>query len=305
MHKLEKREKMHKQYNTVLNWVIICILALTWGSSFVLMKKGLMAFKPDQVAALRICLTSIVLFPLAIFHLKKINFSTFIKITISGLLGSGIPAFFYTAALQHLDSGIGGVLNTLTPLWALVLGILIFKDRPSKQQIIGIVIGFFGAVILILFKKSGVNFENLEYAFLILIATFCYGLNLNVLKNYLQGVSPVTITSIAFMCIGPIAALYLFSTNFEYVLLHHPKAMQSLFYIIVLAVGGTALATVVFYYLIQKTDALFASVTTYFIPVVAVLWAIVAHEPVGWSHAVGLLSILFGVYLVNIKKQTK
>jgi drug/metabolite transporter (DMT)-like permease len=284
-----------------LHWLVVAALAFTWGSSFLFMKKGLEVFMPFQVAASRISITFLALLPLTIIYLRKVPKHLLKYIAFSGFLGSGFPAFFFATALTKLDSSVGGVLNTLTPVWAITIGIIIFKDRPSFQQIVGIVIGFFGACAIILFNSKKIDFSNLEYASLTIVATFCYGLNINLLKKYLNGVNPLHIAAISFLFIGPFAILYLLNTPFIDQIVQHPKGWQSLGYLTLLGVFGTALASIVFYYLIQKTSTLFAATTTYFIPLVAVLWGILAGEKVGIYHFIGLALILFGVFLVNFK----
>ena len=286
------------------HWIIVVLLALTWGSSFILMKKSLIGLLPFQVAALRIAITSIALLPFTILNFRKVERSKIKYIVLSGLMGSGIPAFFFATAQMHLNSSLAGVLNSLTPVWALFLGMLFFKLKTSFKQIVGILLGFCGAASLVVFghHNNSLNSE-ISYAFLIVIATFCYGLNLNILRTYLVGINPLSIASLSFFFIGIPACIYLvgFTDLFERINTN-PATLPSLAYISILGIVGTATASIVFYYLVQKTSTLFGAVTTYFIPVVAVGWGFFDNEPITIVHFIGLGLILFGVWMVTRKK---
>ncbi len=292
----------NKSPNFVLvNWLIVIALALTWGSSFILIKRSLVGLQQIQVACLRISITMLVLLPFTLYHFRYIPLKKIPILTLSGLLGSGIPAFLFAAAQQHLDSSVAGVLNALTPVWALVLGIIIFKLPTTIAQVIGILLGFVGAVCLVLVKGFKFDMAHLQYVFYILLATACYGANLNILRKYLKELAPLQIASVAFLIIGIPALVILFNTDFIFRITHSDKALTSLGYVSILALLGTATASIVFYMLVQRTSTLFGAITTYFIPVVAVLWGVIDGEPIGWIHAVGLSLILAGVYMATRK----
>ncbi len=259
----------------------------------------MMGFSHNQVAALRISITMLVLLPFAFIHFHKIPKSKLKYVVLSGFLGSGIPAFLFTAAQTRLDSSMAGVLNTLTPVWALFIAMFFFKMKAKAMQIMGIVIGFVGAVSLIIFHKGGVDNKNLPYASLIVVATFMYGMNLNLLRNYLKEIHPLHLASVAFVIIGILSTAYLLTTDFLARINHEPAARQAIIYVIILAVAGTGLASIVFYYLAQRTSTLFAAITTYFIPVVAVGWGALIGESVGIMHLLGLALILLGVFMVT------
>jgi drug/metabolite transporter (DMT)-like permease len=285
----------------LINWLIVAALALTWGSSFILIKRSLVGLQFIQVACLRISVTMVVLLPFTLFHIRKIPIKKIPILTLSGLLGSGIPAFLFASAQQHLDSSVAGVLNALTPVWALVLGIVIFKIPTTLTQILGILLGFAGAVSLILSKGVTLDREHIQYIVYLLIATACYGANLNILRKYLQDLEPVQIASVAFFIIGIPALIILFNTDFVSRIATMPEARTSLMYVSLLGLLGTAAASIVFYILIQRTSTLFGAITTYFIPVVAVAWGVIDSEPISYVHAIGLLLILAGVYLATRK----
>jgi drug/metabolite transporter (DMT)-like permease len=284
--------------------MVVALLALTWGSSFILMKRSLVGLLPFQVASLRISITALVLLPFSIACFRKVDPKNFKYIIFSGLMGSGIPAFFFATAQMHLSSSLSGVLNALTPVWAMFIGIVVFKTKTTKFQFAGILVGFLGAVSLVIFghHTNGINSE-IHYALFIVIATFCYGMNLNILRNYLTGINPIHLAALSFFFIGIPASIYVLGfTDLLTRINTNPETATSLIYITILAVVGTAIASVVFYTLVQKTSTLFGAVTTYFIPVVAVMWGAIDGEQITYIHFIGLGLILFGVWMVTRKK---
>lgn len=285
-----------------LNWVILIALALTWGSSFILMKRGLDVFSSDEVAALRIMIAFLFLSPLIFRHVKKPLLKHWKGFLGMGMLGNFIPAFLFTKAETGISSSLTGMLNSLTPLFTLLLGVLLFKTKTKLVNAIGIMIGFAGAIGLLLAGKSEDMDNNLLFGLYVVIATICYALSVNIIKKDLGEVNSVTATVWAMMFIGPFAIVYLFGfTDFITDLRVNPAAYTSLGYVCILAVFGTALSVIVFNVLIRNTNALFASSVTYLIPVVAMGWGIADGESVQLLHFVWIAFILLGVYLVNKK----
>jgi drug/metabolite transporter (DMT)-like permease len=264
------------------------------------MKKGLISFSPAEVAGIRILSASVFLLPVALRNLQNIRKKQWHYLFISGFFGSLIPAFLFPLAQTHIDSGITGILNALTPLFTVLLGAIFFKAKFNFRIVSGIIIGFLGSVILIIASNAGnITMINL-FAFLIIIATLFYGLNVNVIKYFLGDIRPVVIASISMMLIGPFAFLYLilFSDLWSN-LLNHPEGPLSLFYIILLGVLGTATAMILFNKLIKITNIVFASSVTYLIPIIAVIWGIIDGESLGLIHYAGMAAIISGVLVAN------
>ena len=286
----------------VLNWIILIALALTWGSSFILMKRGLDVYSSDEVAALRILIAFLFLSPLVFKHVKRPLLKHWKGFLGMGLIGNFIPAFLFTKAETGISSSLTGMLNSLTPLFTLLLGVLLFKIKTKFINVIGILIGFFGAIGLLMVGKSEDMDNNLLFGFYVLLATICYALSVNIIKKELNEVNSITATVWAMMFIGPMAGIYLFGfTDFTSRLVMKPLAYNSLGYIVILAVFGTALSVMAFNKLIRSTNALFASSVTYLIPVVAMCWGIMDGENVQVLHFLWIGLILLGVYLVNKK----
>lgn len=287
------------QYKHVL---LLILLAFIWGSSFILMKKGLAVYSFAQVSCMRMFFTMLTLLPFALKNLSKIAKTDYKFLILSGIIGAAIPSFLFTFAQSHLNSSSAGILNALSPLFTLILGILFFKLPFKLHQTIGIVVGFIGAILLITSKPalSTIN-SDLRYGWFIVVATFCYAININIVKHYCQHISTIAISSISFLFIGILAGIYLFSSNYL-ALTYNNNGLNATLYIIILAVFGTALASLIYNYLIKQTTTLFAATVTYLMPIIALMWGFFDGEQITWSYFISLIIILFGVYFANFKK---
>jgi drug/metabolite transporter (DMT)-like permease len=291
---------------SALSWIIFIALALTWGSSFILMKRGMDAFSSSQVAALRIGMAFLFLLPLAVKHYSKELWSNWKAAAAMGIFGNLIPAFLFTKAETMISSALTGMLNSLTPLFTLVTGLVMFRLRVSWLQICGIVIGLVSTMYLLLIGGQ-VN-DSLSNALtgggLVILATVGYGFSVNIIKSKLSHLNAVGATLLAMSIIGPFAITYLFTTDFIDVMQAHPKAWSSLGYVAILAILGTALSVIVYNILIRDAGVLFAASVTYAIPIVAMMWGLFDGEYVTWMHALLILGILSGVWMVNKKNNS-
>lgn len=282
---------------TTQNWIVLIFLSLVWGSSFILMKKALVSFSGVQVGSLRMSIAFLIFLPYCFFIFKKIPRKRFLPIFLIGLVGSFIPAFLFAIAQTKIDSAPTGILNSLVPLFTYVWGISVFGQKNNRKQFIGILIGLLGAVVLVLEPNStfGIN----AYALLVLLATILYGLSSNIAKKYLQDVPPMYITAMGFGLIGIPALGILFSTNFFEVMQTNPNAWVSLGYVSILSIVGTALALLLFWRLIQETNPIFGSLTTYIMPIVAICWGLLDGEILVLRQYLGFFLIFFSVLLVK------
>jgi drug/metabolite transporter (DMT)-like permease len=282
------------------------MLALTWGSSFILMKKGLKddadqpVFHPAQVAALRLGLAALVLLPVSLKALRTIKATDWKYLAIVGIIGSGFPAVLFTTSQSYLDSSIAGILNSLTPLFTLVIGITVFKRVVMPRQVMGVLIGLGGAICLISLKGFG-NSENWLYSFLIILATLFYGISVNTIAAKLAHVKPLHITALSLLIAGVPWSIYLATTDVVDIVTQNPHGVKSLGYVMILAVMGTCVANMLYFWLTQQTSPLFASSVTYLMPLVAVGWGIQVGESLNIFHLFCALIILAGVWLVTKK----
>jgi len=289
----------------VVVWGLLIFLALIWGSSFILIKKGLVVFSAGQVGALRIFTAAIVLIPMALPRLKTLSRRQWKWLFISGMIGSFAPAFLFAIAQTRLASGITGVLNALTPIFALLVGVFFFAGHLQKKDVVGILLGFSGTIILIIAGSGGALGNFNLYAFFVIAATLCYGFNLNIIKHRFSVLTPRLITSISLFLIAPIAAIYLFGfTDFINIMQVEEAAYISLLYISILGVIGTAFALIIFNKLVQMTSPVFTSFVTYLIPIIAIIWGLIDGEVLIWWHYVGIIFIITGVAFSNSKKKS-
>lgn len=280
-------------------WLVLFFLAFIWGSSFILMKRGLIAYSHDEVATLRLVISFICFLPLIFKNLKKVNKKELKYFFLVGLFGNGIPAFLFTKAETGISSSLAGMLNSLVPLFTILLGVVVFKIATNKLKLIGVFIGLIGAITLL--SSNGLNIKNDEFSFgiYVVLATICYAISVNTIKKYLQDVSAIIVSSFAFLFIGPPLVIYLFTTNFVSTTVNDPLAYNSLFYISILSIFGTALSLVLFNLLVKHTTAVFASTVTYLIPIFAIFWGVIDGETIHFIQIFGIFIILIGIYFVN------
>lgn len=291
---------MLKNRQQFISWAILIPLVIIWGSSFILIKKSLLYFSASEVGILRVVLTFLFLLPIAIKKAFEVNRKMAIYLTISGAVGSLIPALLFAIAQTKIDSGLAGTLNALTPLSTLVLGIMFFKISTKWYNILGVLIGLLGAVGLIYASSEQSFVFNMKYAFLIIIATICYAFNVNFIKFYLKELNSLTITVLTFFYIGIPAFLYviLFS-DIPSKIFSSTETLAGLGYLSLLAIVGTGLALIAFNKLIKISSPIFASSVTYMIPIVALIWGIIDGEVFKFSYLIWFFLILAGVLLVN------
>jgi drug/metabolite transporter (DMT)-like permease len=291
-----------KENNLTLAWILLGILALIWGSSFILIKKGVAVYTASQVGSLRIFSAAVFLLPVMFFHLRKVPTDKIPVMFISGLLGNLIPSFLFAAAGTKLNSSVSGILNALTPLFTLVVGALFFSQIITRDKLIGLFIGLAGCVFLIVINAAGkLDFTN-YYAILPVIATLCYGVNANLVKRYLNNIPSLQITSVALCSVGVLAGAYFFSTDINFSVVQSSQGLLAMGCIVLLGLMGTAVATVLSNKVIQLAGPVFTASVTYLIPVVALGWGLLDGEKLIGVQYLSMFAIIAGVYMVNRRR---
>ncbi len=282
----------------IINWSLFIALSVIWGSSFLLMKIGLMNLSAYQVAAIRILSAGIVLLPFVFRSFREIQRNKIGIVILSGILGSFLPAFLFCIAETKLSSALTGMLNSLTPLFTIVLGVLFFKITAVWQKYVGIFIGLIGLYFLVA-PNGFLAITNTSYILLVLLATLCYGINVNLVGRYMKGIGSINIAGMAFVFLIVPSTIILLYTGYFTSSIFTKNNLQSTVASAVLGVAGTAFASVLFYRLVKRAGALFASMVTYGIPFVAVAWGLVYGEQITLLQIGCLAVILGGVYLAN------
>lgn len=296
----------HQPKQGILSWLILSGLVLVWGSSFILIKKSLLYFSGEEVGLLRIVITFLFLLPWTLKALFKTPKKYYLILIISGIIGSVLPALLFAIAETGIDSSLAGTLNSLTPLFTLIIGLSFFKIHARWFNVLGVLIGLAGAIGLILVSGKGDLRGDIFYSGLVVIASICYAINVNLVKRFFKDMNALDITVLTFFFVGIPTLIYvLIFTEIPQTLFSNSKAWEGMGYLSVLSIVGTGLALIAFNKLIQLSSPVFASSVTYLIPVVAILWGLVDGESLSFSYFLWFLLILFGVFLVNANPYSK
>lgn len=294
--------------------IFLILLAGIWGSSFILMKRGMETltgekiFSDTQVASLRMIIASLILLPVSIFSIRKIkNLKQFISLTVVGVFGNFFPAFLFTYAETEVSSGYAGMMNSFTPIFTLIIGAVIFKQKLNSKQIIGVLIAFTGIVLLMISGNSLNNSGSYKHILALIFATFFYGISLNTIKHTLSELKPFEITSLSFGILLIPGIFSTMNTGVFDVIKYNNHAYEGLIYIGILSIVGTAFALFLFNKIIALKSTLFASSVTYLIPIVAVIIGYSFNETINLYQVLSMLVVIFGVLFANsmLKLRTK
>lgn len=289
--------------NSKKKWFYLILLSFIWGSSFILIKKGLVGFSSMQLGGLRIVFASLFLFLFGMKSLKSLSLKDWKWITIAGFLSSFFPPFFFALAQTEIDSGVTSILNSIAPLGTTVVGIWLFGLAITKRQILGVIIGLLGTMALILVSMEFNPEQNYAYAIFVILSALGYAFNINIIKKHLAHLTPLAVTTASFgVVILPAIAMLSYAGIFT-VDFRQTEIQKALCYTLVLALLGTAIANIFFNRLIRISSPVFAASVTYVIPLVAIFWGILDGEEINFYQIIGGLIILFGVWLVNKKKK--
>ncbi|MFC4689917.1 DMT family transporter [Dokdonia genika] len=284
-------------------WFLLFILAITWGSSFILIKKSLVAFSPYEIGAIRVVGSGLMLAVVGIPALLKMSKKTLLWVTIAGFFGNFLPMFLFPIAQTQVSSSLAGILDALVPMFVLGFGFLLFGIKSRLSQVIGAIIGFLGAASLIYFSEGNTETSQFWYAMLIVLAGAAYGVNAVVIKEKIPNVNALQLTAAVYTIWAIPSMVILYATGFVQNFETTPATMEAIKYLAFLTTIGTSIAMLLYYYLIQKTTAVFASTVSYLLPLVAIVWGIFDGEEFTVWFAVGGALILLGIYLSREQTQ--
>ena len=289
---------MAQSRNNLQNWILLTLLTLIWGSSYILIKKGLIGFSPVELACLRISISFLCAVPIVHKAIKAVPRGKLFTLFLIGIISIGLPAYLFALSMTKGESAVNGIINSLSPLWTVLIGYYVFSVAVSGKKLLGVAIGFMGATVLVT-GKPGFSFKaDVFYTVLPIIATFCYGLGTNLTKQKMQTQNPLYTTALSMSMVGIPAFIGLFSTNAP-AKIAGGQVWTSLAAVAVLAVFGTFIAWVLFYRLLQRTDMLFATSVTYLVPIVAISWGMLDGEVLSIIQIGGMFLILTGVYFTT------
>lgn len=282
-------------------WVLLVVLSIIWGSSFILIKKSLEHFTPYEVGALRVLIAGIVLLPLAILNIKKFPRKHLKWLIIAAVTGNFIPMFLFPIAETQISSSIAGIINSMMPIFVIIVGTLFWKFSTSKRQLIGVAISFSGACILALSGGESGELKLIPIV-LLLLATLCYAISTTTVKSKLHEI-PAKILSafvFSFVLILPSLITLVFSGFFNNLQVNE-NLFVGLGFVSLLSIFGTGLAMMLNYRLLSISTPLFASTVTLLMPVVAVIWGILDGEKLTPMQGLGGVVILAGLIFLRAK----
>ena len=285
-------------------WFYLAILSLIWGSSFILIKKGLVGLSSFQVASLRIIFAAIVIFIYSYNSLVKIPKKSWKWILITAYTGTFFPVYLISYGQTEIESGLASIITTITPINTLIVGIIFFGLVYTKKQLLGLLIGLIGAILLIYEASEADINVNIYYSFFIYMTTVGYAASVNLIKNYLTDISPEAVTAGIFISISPPALLVLFLSDFSSLNLEDKEVLNSIIFVFILGVFGSAIAQTLFNKFVKIASPLFAAAVTYTMPIIAIFWAILDGETLTIMQFFATAIILIGVYMVNKKKRS-
>ena len=285
-------------------WFYLAILSLIWGSSFILIKKGLVGLSSFQVASLRIIFAAIVIFIYSYNSLVKIPKKSWKWILITAYTGTFFPVYLISYGQTEIESGLASIITTITPINTLIVGIIFFGLVYTKKQLLGLLIGLIGAILLIYEASEADINVNIYYSFFIYMTTVGYAASVNLIKNYLTDISPEAVTAGIFISISPPALLVLFLSDFSSLNFEDIEVLNSIIFVFILGVFGSAIAQTLFNKFVKIASPLFAAAVTYTMPIIAIFWAILDGETLTTMQFFATAVILTGVYMVNKKKQS-
>lgn len=292
-------ENKDKQW---LSWVLLIVLALLWGSSYILIKTALKSFTPFQVGSARMVLAFLLFAVPAFLYVRKVSFVKIKYITLVAVVGTLIPAFLYPIAQTRITSSLAGILNAVTPMFTLIIGAFLFRYQFTLWKIIGLVLGLIGVVLLVVIQSNGSWGTVNVYAFFVVLATILNAWSINIIKVYLQDVPSLILSSMTMLIISPIAGVYLFSTDFVGQLHFSTHVSYPFLALLFLGLINSGVTLVIYYRLLQISSPIFASSVTYLMPVVAILWGVMDGEQLTIMHYIGMVFILIGILVVNKSK---
>lgn len=292
---------MNQLFNN--RWFLFLIISLTWGSSFILVKKSLLAFSPYEIGALRVVISGLLLSYIGLPAIFTIPRKTLFWVVVAGFFGNFLPMFLFPIAQQKVSSSLAGILDALFPMFVLAFGFVFFGIRSRGAQVLGAIIGFLGAASLIYFSEGDTDGSHFWYAMIVVLAGASYGMNAVLIKEKIPNVSSLKLTASVFTFWALPAFIILCFTDLIQHFEWSPERTESIGYLGFLSVFGTAVAMALYYKLIQNTSAVFASSVSYVLPIIAVIWGVLDGERFTYWYLLGAVLIAIGVYLIRERKK--
>ena len=283
-----------------MSWVILFLLGAIWGASYMFIKVGVAEIPPFTFVAGRTLIAAIALFIVLRLRGESLPRTrrAWLPLIAMGIFNGVIPYTAITWGETHITSGLAAILTAAVPLFTVILGHFWTRDeRLTAWKAFGVIVGFLGVAVLFFPElRRGIQIEFWGQ-FAIVIASASYAVATLIAHEKLHGVSNIVAAT------GQLGSAALFMLPLS-IAFDTPFALRPSFVasasLLTLALLGTALAYVLYYWLIEHTGATQTSLVTYLLPIAGVTWgALLLHEPFEWQALAGLVLIIAGIGLVN------
>lgn len=283
-------------------WILLIFLSMIWGSSFILIKKSLDHFSPYQVGALRVLIAGIILMPIAISKYKLFPKKHLKWLLLAAFTGNFIPMFLFPIAETEVSSSIAGIVNSMMPIFVIIVGALIWKFETTKRQMTGTLISFTGVCLLAFGGNAESGTFKMIPILLLLLATLCYAVSTTTVKSKLMEVSSTVLSAFVFSFVLFFPSLIaLVFTGFFSTFSFDEDHLTGLMFVSLLSVFGTGLAMMMNYRLLKVSSPLFASTVTLLMPIVAIIWGILDGEKLSVLQFAGAGIIIGGLIFLRSK----
>jgi drug/metabolite transporter (DMT)-like permease len=275
------------------DWSLLLLTSLIWGSSFLWIAIGLDSFHPGVIACGRMIFGAIVLW-LVPASRQPIPRSAWPALAVVAIAGNSFPALFFPLAQERVESSVAGMFNSVGPILTLVISVVMIRKAPPAGQVLGLIVGMIGALLLGVSNLSGADAEPLGLLFVVLAVTG-YSVSNNFLPPLAQAYGGAAVIARAMLAsailLAPWGAWGLRDSSFSW---------GSFGALVMLGIFGTGLARTIFAILNGRIGAPRSALVGYLVPVVAiVLGVLVRDESVGSTELFGTALILLGAALIS------
>ena len=292
-----------------INWILLLLLSAIWGGAFTLNKYALEAYSPEILVTGRLLVASLalILIVLVIFKKVKINPSDWRYYLFMSIVGIVAPFLLISYGQLGIDSSLAGILMSTMPISTLILSHFFLDDeRMTKTKLIGFLIAFIGIVVLIMPGKNTLHtsmLDGLSSELMVISGAILYSFAAVYGKRFkitdpLNASTGVTLYSAVIMLIYLIFNPSIIPNDFG--------DMSHLSAVLILGIFCTAIATIIYFQILQSSGATFISMMNYLIPVWAILFGVIFfNENTVWNYFIGLLIIIFGIQLSQNKENSR
>lgn len=282
-------------------WLVRFVaVGIAWGSSFLLIKWGLESLSAMGVAFGRQLIGTVTLLAIAVASRLPLprRWSELRHVAIVAFLLNAFPAYLFAFAEQHVSSVMAGMLNATTPLMTVLVIRFAFREqRITRNQLLGIVIGFIG-IALVTGILEGMQDSAWWGVLTLLTATLCYGIAYPYSQRHLVGMGYAPMSVMAAQVTAAAIMLAPFALIDGSIVA--PFSLASVIGMVLLGAFGTGLAYVWNFQIVQIAGSAVASTVTYLTPLVATtLGVLLLGERVGLPQLIGGALVLFSAALVQ------